>query len=130
MEYLLDANIVIAILKDRSDPAARRLRNLSPQQVYLSAIVAHELYFGAFKSQRVDANLAEVDGLRFQVLDFDKEDSRAAGAVRAQLAALGTPIGPYDVLLAGQALSRDMTLVTRNVGEFSRIAGLRLEHWS
>ena len=63
------------------------------------------------------------------MLGFDKEDAQAAGKVRAMLAASGTPIGPYDVLIAGQALARGLVLVTHNVGEFSRVAGLQVEDW-
>jgi tRNA(fMet)-specific endonuclease VapC len=63
------------------------------------------------------------------VLEFDGEDARRAGEVRAFLAAKGTPIGPYDVLIAGQALARDMILVTRNTDEFRRVKGLRVEDW-
>ena len=130
MDYLLDANAVIAILDDQESRPAQRLRRLSPAQVYLSAIVTHELFYGAFKSQRSQSNVALVDNLRFQVLEFDKEDSRMAGKVRASLALAGTPIGPYDVLIAGQALARDLTLVTNNTAEFRRVPGLRLEDWS
>ena len=130
MDYLLDANAVIAILDDQESRPAQRLRRLSPAQVYLSAIVTPELFYGAFKSQRSQSNVALVDNLRFQVLEFDKEDSRMAGKVRASLALAGTPIGPYDVLIAGQALARDLTLVTNNTAEFRRVPGLRLEDWS
>jgi tRNA(fMet)-specific endonuclease VapC len=95
----------------------------------VSAIVTHELYFGAYRSSRMAENLARLDGLRLAVLDFDNEDARHAGEVRAALAAAGTPIGPYDVLIAGQALARGMTLVTRNMQEFQRVASLRAEDW-
>jgi tRNA(fMet)-specific endonuclease VapC len=70
-----------------------------------------------------------IDKLRFEVLDFDREDARQAGEVRAQLALQGQPIGPYDILIAGQALARGLTLVTHNVGEFGRVGGLKIEDW-
>jgi tRNA(fMet)-specific endonuclease VapC len=73
--------------------------------------------------------MALIDALQFVVLEFDKEDARQAGQVRALLAAQGTPIGPYDVLIAGQAVARDMILVTRNTQEFERVRGLRFEDW-
>ena len=63
------------------------------------------------------------------MIDFTVADARKAGEIRAVLAAAGTPIGPYDVLIAGQALARDVTLVIRNVREFSRVPGLRVEDW-
>ena len=89
----------------------------------------HELYYGAFTSQRVDQNVARVDALQFPVLEFDEEDARHAGEVRAHLAVKGTPIGPYDVLIAGQARARKLTLVTHNTTEFQRVPGLKVEDW-
>ena len=74
----------------------------------VSAIGAHELFYGAFKSRRADRNVALVDALRFAVLEFDNEDARQAGRIRALLARKGTPIGPYDVLIAGQAMARGL----------------------
>jgi len=86
-------------------------------------------FFGAFSSRRRAQNLSLIDALQFIVLEFDKEDARQAGEVRARLASTGTPIGPYDVLIAGQAVARDMILVTRNTQEFGRVLGLRFEDW-
>ena len=105
MRFLLDTNAVIALLKKQPVISAR-LRQNRPQDLAISSIVAHELLFGAYKSQRQEENLARVDALQFAVLDFDQEDARAAAKLRAVLAAAGTPIGPYDVLVAGQALAR------------------------
>jgi len=130
MRYLLDANAVIALLNDTVSPIARRIRRHAPRDIGVSAVVIHELYYGAFKSQRVDSNVARVDGLRFPVLDLDQDDARHAGEIRAQLASKGTPIGPYDVLIAGQARARELTLVTHNTVEFTRVPGLRVEDWS
>lgn len=62
-------------------------------------------------------------------MEFDQDDSRQAGAIRAALAMAGTPIGSYDVLIAGQAQARDFILITHNTGEFSRVNGLRIEDW-
>ena len=129
MRFLFDANAVIALLNDPQGSVARRARQHRPADIGLSAIVSHELYFGAFKSQRRDHNLAIVDGLLFEVVPFDQEDARHAGEVRATLGALGTPIGPYDVLIAGQARSRGLTLVSRNLREFGRVQGLNVENW-
>lgn len=79
---------------------------------------------------RVDArNVNLVDSLPFEVLEFDREDARQAGEIRATLALKGTPIGTYDVLIAGQAKARDLILVTHNTREFKRIRGLRIEDW-
>ena len=103
-----------------------RLKAFSPGDFAMSSVVWHELMFGAFKSQRVEANLARLEAIAFSVLDFDRDDARFAGEIRAQLAALGTPIGAYDVLIAGQARARDLVLITNNRREFERVAGLRV----
>lgn len=126
--YLLDTNAVIAALKGHVD-VLTRIRAQSPQDIAISAIVAHELYYGAFRSKRLEENLERVDALQFRTLEFDHDDARAAGEIRACLSAMGSPIGPYDVLIAGQALSRSLILVTRNGREFSRIDGLKIEDW-
>ncbi|HWE76603.1 MAG TPA: type II toxin-antitoxin system VapC family toxin, partial [Stellaceae bacterium] len=121
MRYLLDANVIIKLLRDDRSPLARRIRRENLEDLATSSIVIHELFFGAFKSRRPAPNLAVFDALEFPVIEFDRDDARQAGLVRAELAARGTPIGPYDVLIAGQALTRDLTLVTRNIREFSRV---------
>lgn len=129
MRYLLDANAVIAVLNDPGGRVSTRLRGLPPAAVAVSAVVLHELYLGAYKSARREHNLALVDALRFAVLPLDTEDARHAGEVRAGLAALGIPIGAYDVLIAGQARARGLVLVTRNLREFERVPGLAVENW-
>lgn len=128
MKYLLDSNAVIALMKGHSGFVSE-LRRHRPQDFAIPAIVAHELFYCAYKGQRVAENLARVDALQFETLDFDKEDARMAGEIRAALASLGTPIGAYDVLIAGQAIARDLILITRNVREFERVHKLRFEDW-
>ena len=129
MRFLLDANAVIALLNDPHGPVSRRARRHQPADIGLSAIVSHELYFGAFKSRRREHNLAIVANLQFEIVPLDQEDARHAGEIRAALGALGTPIGPYDVLIAGQARSRGLVLVSRNLREFLRVTGLTVENW-
>ena len=129
MRYLLDANAIIALLNDTTSPIARRVRRHAPRDFGVSAVVVHELYYGAFKSQRVEQNVARVDALQFSVLEFDEDDARQAGQIRAHLASKGTPIGPYNVLIAGQARARELTLVTHNTSEFQRVPGLKVEDW-
>src|SRR6185437_12113543 len=119
MRYLLDTNAVISLLNGTNSPAAAKVRQLQPREVGISAIVAHELFYGAFKSARPTQNAAIVDALQFAVIEFDTEDARRAGEIRAFLAKRGTPIGPYDVLIAGQALARGLILVTHNISEFN-----------
>lgn len=127
--YLLDTNAVIATLNSANCSVARRVRRHAPATICISAIVVHELFYGAFKSRRREHNVSLVDALQFEVLAFDTQDAREAGAIRAALAALGKPIGPYDILIAGQARARKLTLITHNVDEFSRVPDLSVEDW-
>lgn len=128
MSHLLDTNVVIGILRGHKQIISR-LNLHSPAEVFIPSVVLHELYYGAFRSERSAKALRDVDQLTFPVLDFDPEDARLAGNVRYLLARAGQPIGPMDTLIAGQALARDLTLVTRNTREFERVVGLRLENW-
>lgn len=128
-QYLLDTNAVIALLNDQNSNLSRRARLHSPTEICISSVVAHELYYGAFKSRRSDHNVGIVDSLQFEVLEFDKEDARQAGKIRAFLESQGKPIGSYDILIAGQAKTRDLILITHHTKEFSRIKGLAVEDW-
>ena len=128
MKFLLDTNAVIALLKGHGGFRDRLVRH-GPEDFGLPAIVMHELYYGAYKSQHIEANLNRLEGLRFERLDFDPEDARCAGEIRARLAQAGTPIGPYDLLIAGQAMARSLTVITHNRREFDRVDGLRIEDW-
>ena len=128
MKFLLDTNAVIALMQGQSGFKAH-LERYVPGDFALSAIVAHQLFYGAYKSQRTETNLARVEALRFEILDFDREDALCAGKIRAQLAQAGTPIGPYDILIAGQAMARSLTVITHNRREFDLINGLRIEDW-
>ncbi len=130
--HLLDTNAVIALLARRSDALVNRVIESEEGSIGLSTIVAHELYFGAYKSAKVSFNL---ETLRlamadFPLVGFDREDAQISGEIRAILTSKGRPIGPYDVLIAGQAKARDLILVTNNAGEFERVDGLRVEDWT
>ena len=128
MRYLLDSNAVVGLLAGKVS-LTRRIRRHVPRDFGLSAIANYELFFGAYKSEQKALSLNVVEELQFEVVEFDQDDARQAGAIRAALAVAGTPIGPYDVLIAGQAQARDLILITHNVGEFSRVNGLRFEDW-
>ncbi len=99
--YVLDTNAVIGLLKGHPILTAN-VRRRRPENIVPSSVVAHQLYYGAFRSQNRAGSLARVDALRFAILPFDAADARRSGEVRAALAAAGTPIGPYDVLIAGR----------------------------
>ena len=126
--YLLDTNAVIAILNDNLD-FIKKVQQHPPRNLKISSIVMFELYFGAYKSERMQQNIKKLQFLPFEVLNFTAEDGLVAGRFRQDLKVKGTPIGAYDLLIAGQAVNRDMMLITDNVGEFSRISELKLENW-
>ena len=135
MSYLLDTNACIALMN--GTPVAVRSRFEKAIrghfQVYVSSVVAFELWYGIAKSARVEVNTQRLEMLLSSpviALPFENEDSRAAGSIRATLEAAGKPIGAYDYLIAGQAMARQLTLVTANVSEFSRVKGLSWQDWA
>jgi tRNA(fMet)-specific endonuclease VapC len=130
--HLLDTNAVIALRSRKSEVLVNRILDSDEGSIGFSSIVAHELYFGAFRSAKVSSNLETLRLLMadFPLVGFDREDARASGEVRAELAAKGKMMGPYDVLIAGQAKARNLVLITNNIGEFVRVDGLRVEDWA
>jgi tRNA(fMet)-specific endonuclease VapC len=130
MRYSFDTNAVIGLMNGKPAGLRDKVQNLAPDEASMSTVVLHELIWGAYKSERVQKNLERLRLLRLAVVEFDDEDARAAGQIRADLHRRGTPIGPYDLLIAGQALARGMTVVTRNVREFQRVEGLKVEDWA
>lgn len=130
MRYLLDTNAIIALLKNGSPPLDQRVRACQAADIGLSAIVAYELFYGAFKSHRKEHNLQSVEQIGFPLVPFDWAAARAAGEIRSLLEKEGQLIGPYDTLIAGQALSRNLVLVTSNIKEFGRIPLLVYEDWT
>ncbi|WP_026620819.1 tRNA(fMet)-specific endonuclease VapC (plasmid) [Ensifer sp. WSM1721] len=132
ISHLLDTSAVIVLIGRKSDALVGRILACEQGSIGISAIVAHELYFGAHKSAKVAYNLETVRLLLadFPLLEFDRNDAFVAGEIRATLAVKGTPIGPYDALIAGQAKARGLTLVTNNMGEFQRVDGLSIDDWT
>lgn len=128
MTFLPDTNVFVAWMAHGDERVTRRMGE-HRGDLCLSAIVSHELYFGAYKSSHVDRNLRGIEAIGLPLLPFEREDARLAGKIRDDLRRKGTPIGPYDILIAGQALARNITLITANTAEFSRIEGLRLANW-
>ena len=130
MKYLLDTNAWIKVLRTEASPVTARLAEHHIEQIGMSSIVLHELYFGAYRSRYIAQNLDDIDQLLFPVVEYGRHDALAAARVRAELMTAGNTIGHYDVLIAGQALARGLTMVTHNVGEFARVPGLRVEDWT
>jgi tRNA(fMet)-specific endonuclease VapC len=135
VNYLLDTNACIALINGTPPAIRPRLEWVLKDgaSVAVSAVVAFELWYGAAKSARRQANRQRLETFfagPLELVPFDDEDARAADEVRATLESAGTPIGAYDLLIAGQALRRDATLVTANTAEFSRVNDLRWEDWA
>ncbi len=131
IRYLLDTNICIYIIKKRPPEALEHFRQRSPRDVAISIITVFELEYGAQKSRyqkRTRDALAKFLA-PLNVINLDRSSVRESAAIRAQLEKKGMPIGPYDLLIAGLARSRGMTLVTNNTAEFERVDGLNLENW-
>ena len=131
LRYLLDTNTVIEALRRRDDTLRRRFVE-NDTQMAVSTVTVAELAYGSERSSDPARNRRAVDGLigRLVVLDLDMPAAEHSGQIRAQLAAKGTPIGPYDLLIAGQARAHGLIVVTNNVREFSRVDGLRVEDWT
>lgn len=129
MRYLLDSNIFIASFL-RADRQINSKLALHFGQYGISSVVLFELYFGAYYSDYVERNANRVATHDLPVVEFDENDARAAGKIRAELKRVGMPIGPYDLLIAGQALARGLIVVTNNVSEFARVPGLVVEDWT
>ena len=129
--YLLDTNASIRVLNGSSGPLIARLRSHAPSEIRLSSITRAELLYGARRSARVAQNLRLLAAFFAPLvsLPFDDECAEEYGALRASLAATGRPIGPNDLLIASTAVAHDLTLVTHNLREFSRIAGLKIKDW-
>jgi tRNA(fMet)-specific endonuclease VapC len=135
MSYLLDTNTIVALLRNKPAGVRERYRAAQAAGDYLalSSVVLFELWYGVAKSSQVQENTERLRVLLsgdVDLLDFDDEDARAAGQVRATLEKAGTAIGAYDLLIAGQALRRELTVVTANTSEFSRVSGLSWQDWT
>lgn len=135
MNYLLDTNAVIALLNDQPQTVRKRLRRVIGRRnaVAVSSVVLYELWYGIARSKHRRENTERLRAFlsgAINVVDFDAEDAVAAGDLRATLETSGAPIGPYDLLIAAQALRMGATLVTANVSEFSRVRGLAWQDWT
>lgn len=130
MRYVLDTNTCIYALKLQGQ-VVDRMRKQSPSDVVITIITLAELWFDAHKSARRVAVRREIDAFLepFVVLPFDREAADSYARVRFDLERVGRPIGERDLLIASIALSRDMTVVTHNLGEFNRVPGLKTEDW-
>jgi len=129
MKYLIDTNMLIYWMKNKSDSLQKLL--LNEKELAVSSITVAELVYGAKKSQHVEKNMQAVIKILsyFNILDFSKEDAFEYGDIRAYLEKRGTPIGDHDMQIASQAKRLGLIVVTANIGEFNRIVNLHVENW-
>jgi len=135
VNYLLDTNAVIALLKNQPTSFRRRLRRAVSRDavINVSSIVLYELWYNVSQSERRRENAERLRVLLsggITVHAFTEGDAMIAGDLRATLDAAGIPIGPYDLLIAAQALRTGATLVTANVSEFGRVPRLLWQDWT
>ena len=131
MDYLLDTNICIYIIKKRPEKVLEKFNTLSLGDVAISSITLAELHYGIMKSSNPKKNQEALDKFLtpLEILDFDYFATIEYGKIRADLEKNGTPIGPLDTLIAAHAKSQKLTLVTNNEKEFRRIPDLKIENW-
>ncbi len=129
-KYLLDSNIVSALLRDPHGRLAQKIARIGEANIAVSIVVAAELRFGAEKKGS-SALSSQIDGFLklISVLPLDGPADKTYGMLRVALERAGTPIGANDMLIAAHTLAEDMVLVTDNVREFSRVPGLKIENW-
>jgi len=135
VNYLLDTNACIALINGTSAAVRSRSRKALSgcERIYVSSVVTFELWYGVAKSMRQAHNAQQLEAFLagpIVLLPLEHEDAKAAGSIRAALEASGRLIGAYDTLIAGQALARQLTLVTANISEFSRVKGLKWQDWA
>ncbi len=131
MTYMLDTNICIYLVKKQPSQVLEKLTSLDIKDVCVSAITVGELQYGVAKSQFPEKNKMAL--LQFlaplTILPFDSKAALDYGNIRANLETKGTPIGPYDALIAAHAVSSNCILVTNNIKEFQCVSHLKVENW-
>jgi tRNA(fMet)-specific endonuclease VapC len=132
MEYLLDTNICIYIIKKKPVEVFEKFKNLTIGDVGISSITLAELQYGVEKSSNSEKNREALEQFLtpIEIIDYGYEATIEYGKIRATLEKEGIPIGPLDMLIASHAKSLDVILVTNNVKEFERIAGLKIGNWT
>ncbi len=132
MDYLLDTNICIYIIKKKPAEVFEKFKNLTIGDVGISSITLAELQYGIEKSSNSLKNREALEKFLtpIEIIDYGYEATIEYGIIRAELEKNGIPIGPLDTLIASHAKSLDVILVTNNVREFQRIPGLKIENWT
>jgi tRNA(fMet)-specific endonuclease VapC len=130
--FLLDTNICIYLIKNRPQKVLERFRQYTPKEIAISSITVFELEYGIQKSRYPEQSRKALSKflLPLNIVMFDEDAASESANIRAELEKKGTPIGPFDLLIAGIARSMDMTLITNNIKEFNRVKKLKLENWA
>lgn len=129
--YLLDTDILIYSLKSHKI-VQQNLRRHLHDPIRISAVTLMELYYGAYKSQKVANNLAKIKTIEntLEIIPVSRELVEIFGVLKSDLEKVGTPLDDFDLILASTAMSHNLTIVTNNVKHFGRIDGLKMENWS
>lgn len=129
--YLIDTNTCIFLKNKKPIHVLEKLSSVLNQDVYISSVTIAEMQFGVYNSQNIEKNRISLTEFLapFQIIAFDDRDAEYFGKIRAELEQKGELIGPYDMLIAAQALARRLILVTNNTKEFRRISELVIEDW-
>ena len=132
MKFMLDTNICIYLIKQKSPSILKHLKRYSVGDIGISSITLAELYYGVEKSRYIQKNREALGEflLPLEITDFDEKASQIYGVVRANLEKDGNLIGSMDMLIASHALSLDVTLITNNTREFKRIKQLKVLDWT
>ncbi len=132
MKYLLDTNICIYTIRKKPAQVIARFNEHDVGDIGISSITAAELWYGVEKSTRRKKNIMALEQFLFplEIVPFDTISAITYGAIRSFLESKGKPIGSLDTLIAAQALSLGVVLVTNNEREFNRVPNLRIENWA
>ena len=132
MRYMLDTNICIYAIKNKPQSVFEKLQEHNPSDICISSVTYAELIHGVEKSASIEKNRLALSLLlsNIEILDFDSLAAEGYGKIRAELEKKGTPIGPLDMMIAGHAISLGYTIVTNNLREFRRVAGLKAVNWA
>lgn len=129
--YLLDTNICIYIINQKPESVYKKFKKIKLENIFISSITEFELKYGVQKSLHFERNLKVLEEFLgyLNILQFVSKDVSKAAKIRVELERVGKPIGPFDLLIASQALANKLTLVTNNEKEFARIKEIKMESW-
>lgn len=132
MKYMLDTNICIYIINKKPEKIFQRFRGMDIGDACISSITFSELVYGVQKSEHKERNSVALMGFLapLEILPYTDKAAMEYGRIRAVLERTGNLIGALDLLIASHCIAEDLTLVSNNLSEFERVAGLRLENWA